>query len=344
MSRRRSFLQTVAIGTLGLAGCIGRENEPTEQGSTPSETSEPTTETATPTVADSDPAVDRSLSGNIRITGSSTVFPVAGEVGRRFQEEHSAVAFDISKDGTSGGFEHFFIPGDSDINTASRPITQAEIDACTDNGFEPVEFRIGRDGVTVIVNDENGWIDGNCLTAETLREIWSPNGPETWQAVDADWPDEPFDLYGPASTSGTLDFFTDRINGEAGRIRSDFEGTERDDQIAQGVGGDRYALGYLPLAYYRQETEEVRALGIDDGRGCVEPTIESAEDGTYALSRPLFIYVNGNSLTENEHVRTYVRYFLNTVTSQSLMADGIGYAPLDEETAAAGIDRIEQYS
>ncbi|MEF8891919.1 MAG: substrate-binding domain-containing protein, partial [Haloferacaceae archaeon] len=135
------------------------------------------------------------LSGDIRISGSSTVYPVAQEVSRRFQQNHSEVSFNLTRDGSSGGFENVFIPTDSDINNASRPIADEEVQRCRDNGFEPVEFFIAQDALTVVVNNDNDWVDS--ISIETLREIWSPDtAPETWSDVNSDWPDEPFDLYG----------------------------------------------------------------------------------------------------------------------------------------------------
>jgi len=219
------------------------------------------------------------LSGDIRISGSSTVYPVAQEVSRQFQQNHSEVSFNLTRDGSSGGFENVFIPTDSDINNASRPIAEEEVQRCRDNGFEPVEFFIAQDALTAVVNNNNDWVDS--MSVETLREIWSPDtAPEMWSDVNSDWPDE-FDLYGAATTPGTFDYFTEAVMGEEDKIREDFEGTEEGDLIAQGVSGNEYALGYLPFAYYTNN--RVKALSLTEGDG--NPVAPSLDDSPSAGSR-----------------------------------------------------------
>jgi phosphate transport system substrate-binding protein len=198
------------------------------------------------------------LSGSIRISGSSTVYPVAQEISRQFKQQHDEVRFNLTRDGSSGGFENVFIPGDSDINNASRPIAEEEVQRLRDKDIEPVEFFIAQDALTVVVNNENDWVDS--MSLETLGEIWSPETvPETWAEVNSSWPDEPFDLYGPATTSGTFDYFTEAVVGKEDKIREDFEGTEEDNLIAQGVSGNRYALGYLPFAYYTNNPDSTKS-------------------------------------------------------------------------------------
>jgi phosphate transport system substrate-binding protein len=241
------------------------------------------------------------LSGDIRISGSSTVYPVAQEVTRSFAEQNSEVDFNLSRDGSGGGFENVFIPGDSDINNASRPISDEEIQRCRDNGIEPVEFFVARDALTVVVNNDADFIDS--ISLEDLGEIWSPDtAPEQWSDVNSDWPDEPFDLYGPASTSGTYDYFTETVIGETEAdqpIREDFEGTEEDDLIAQGVAGNVAALGYLPFAYYVNNPDSVKALSLSvDGSDPVAPSLEGAASGNYPLARPLFFYGHMDMIQE----------------------------------------------
>ncbi|MFC7193769.1 substrate-binding domain-containing protein [Halosimplex aquaticum] len=216
VSRRRFLLTSGAVGATSLAGCTSGSDS-----------------TDTPDSGDgsgdgSDGGSDGSdgssgsqnLSGDIRISGSSTVYPVAQEVSRRFQSPdfagHDQVSFNLTRDGSSGGFENVFIPGDSDINNSSRPISQKEVQRCRDNGFEPVEFFIAQDALTIVVNNDADWIDS--ISLEDLKTIWSPDtAPETWSDVNSDWPDEPIDLYGAATTSGTFDYFTEAVVGEEGR-------------------------------------------------------------------------------------------------------------------------------
>lgn len=316
VSRRQLILATGALGVTGFAGCLGR--------------------------GDDDGNGDGgSLSGNVRISGSSTVYPVATAVSELFREDHSDVTFDISRDGSSGGFENVFIPGDADINNASRRITEAEVQQIRDNGFEPVEFEIARDALTVVVNNENDWVDG--LTYDQLAAIWSPEAPELWSDVDSTWPDEPFDLFGPASTSGTFDYFTETVLGEAGRIRDDFEGTEEDDLIAEGVRGNPYALGYLPFAYYTNNPDETTAVPLAESAGgdYTEPSLEAASTGEYPLARPLFFYANDTRVREKEHLQEFIRFYIDQTTREDLIAEEIGYVPSSDERAQTNKDRLQ---
>ena len=287
---------------------------------------------------------DSQLSGNIRISGSSTVYPVAEAVSRRFQSPDFAgneeVEFNLTRDGSSGGFENVFIPGDSDLNNSSRPISQEEVERCRDTGFEPVEFFIAQDALTLVVNNNNDWVDS--MSVETAREIWSPDtAPEMWSDVNSEWPDEPFDLYGAATTSGTFDYFTEAVVGEEDKIRSDFEGTEADDQIATGVSGNEYAFGYLPFAYYTNNPDSVKALGVSEGDGdSVQPSLEGAKSGNYPLARPLFFYGNMGKLQEKNHVQEFLRYYINQ-SDEDYIAQDIGYVPGSQDMIDANLENLE---
>lgn len=282
------------------------------------------------------------LSGDIRVSGSSTVFPVAQEVSRRFEQDHEGVDFNLTRDGSSGGFENVFIPGDSDLNNASRPIKDEEVQRCRDNGFEPVEFFVAQDALTVVVNNDNDWVDS--MSLETMREIWSPDtAPETWADVDPEWPDEPFDLYGPASTSGTYDYFVETVVGETNsnqEIREDFEGTEEDDLIAQGVAGNEYAFGYFPFAYYVNNPDSVKALSLSDGGDPVEPSLEGAKSGNYPLARPLFFYGNMSKIQEKDHLKEFLRFYINE-SDEDYIAEDIGYVPGSQEMVDANLENLE---
>ncbi len=289
--------------------------------------------------------VDDGLSGSIDVSGSSTVYPVTTAMQELFADEHPDVDISVSRDGTSSGFENAFVPGRSDVNNASREITDEEVQQCQANGFEPVEFLVARDALTVVVNNDNDWIEDGCLSVEDLATIWSPEtAPETWADVNDDWPDEELDLFGPATTSGTFDYFTEHVVGEAGKIRSDFEGTEEDDLIAQGVQDSRYALGYLPFAYYTNNPEKTQALALDDGSGCVQPSLENAKSGDYSLARPLFIYVNGEHLREKEHLQAFVEFYVENTDRDDLLADRIGYVPMDEQQVQDNLAKLREYT
>ena len=280
------------------------------------------------------------ISGSIRISGSSTVFPVAQEVSRRFQKNNSEVSFNLTRDGSSGGFENVFIPGDSDLNNSSRPISQEEVERCRETGFEPVEFFIAQDALTIVANNDNDWVDS--MSIETIREIWSPDtAPKMWSDVNSDWPDEPFDLYGAATTSGTFDYFTEAVVGEEDKIRSDFEGTEEDDLIAQGVSGNEYAFGYLPFAFYTNNPDSVKALGVFEGdNDPVQPSLEGAKSGNYPLARPLFFYGNMNKMQEKSQVQEFLRFYIDQ-SDEDYIASEIGYVPGSQDMVDANLENLE---
>ncbi|WP_240147218.1 PstS family phosphate ABC transporter substrate-binding protein [Halostella sp. JP-L12] len=276
------------------------------------------------------------LSGSLTISGSSTVHPVSAAMAEEFQREHSGVDISLNKTGTGGGFSKQFCPGDSVINGASRPITEDEQQTCSENGVEPLEFQIAKDAVTVVVNPQADWVD--CITVDELNQIWQPDGAQRWSDVRDDWPDEEIQLYGAASTSGTFDWFSEYVNGESGRHRSDYEATENDNRIVQGVEGDEYAMGYFGFSYYAENQDRVKALQIDDGSGCAEPSLENAKDGTYPMARPLFIYAAKNAL-EREPVSEFLRFYLEQSSSE-LVSD-IGYVPSSEEQRDESLDKLE---
>lgn len=308
-SSRRTFLASgVALGAAGFAGCIGGGNE-------------------------------GGLSGEIRISGSSTVFPISEAAGEEFQREHPDVEISISSDGSTGGFEQFFLNGDSDINGASRPILEEEVERAQRNDFEPVEIQCAGDALTAVVNNSADWVD--CMTLDELGQIWDPDAEnELWSDINDDWPDEPFELFGPATTSGTFDYWTEEVIGKFRQIRDDFEGTEEDDIIAQGVGGNPHAHGYLPYAYYDNNPDETKALEIDAGDGCTAPSLEAASEGSYPLARPIFWYVNSEKLQNREVLQEFVRFAIEMTGNNSIIADDIGYVPMNDQDVEKNLETV----
>jgi len=274
------------------------------------------------------------LSGSVKIAGSSTVYPISVAVAEEFNHIHPKVEIPIQSTGTGGGFKNFFIPGKTDINDASRPIKDSEKEAAAANGIEAIEFRVATDAITIVVSPKADWVDN--ITVEQLNQIWRPENPAMkWSDVNPSWPDEPFELYGPTSASGTFDYFTDEINGEEGASRSDYQGTEQDNTIVQAVNGSQFAMGYFGMAYYLENLSKVKPLRV----GGVLPSIESAKSGEYSpLSRPIFIYVSKESLKRPE-VQEYVRFYLKQ-TSTDLIKE-IGYVPLTDSEMKANLDRLE---
>ncbi len=232
----------------------------------------------------------------------------------------------VGSSGTGGGFKRF-CAGQTDVNDASRPITDLERERCAENGVEYVEIPVASDGVTVAVNPENDW--AQCITTEELRRIWQPESTiERWSQVRDEWPDREMVLYGPDTDSGTFDYFTETVVGEENASRSDYTASADDNVLVRGVGGDVASLGYFGFAYYIENEEQVRALAVDGGSGCVEPTRETVESGEYApLSRPLFIYVKRSAL-QRDAVRQFVRFYLESARE---LVPEVGYVPLPQE-------------
>ncbi|HET8651316.1 MAG TPA: PstS family phosphate ABC transporter substrate-binding protein [Gaiellaceae bacterium] len=248
-------------------------------------------------------------SGTIRSDGSSTVGPLMQAAAERFQRERSDVRVTVGISGTGGGFERF-CAGETDISNASRPIEDEEKQSCSKAGVEFVELPVANDALTVVVNSENDWAD--CLTTAQLKTIWKPGSKvDSWKDVDPSFPDEPMKLYGPGTDSGTFDYFTSEINGEEGASRPDYSASEDDNVIVRGVQGDKGALGYFGFTYFEENEDTLKAVGIDSGDGCVQPSMETAQSGRYTpLSRPLFIYVKKASLSRSE-VKDFVSFTLD---------------------------------
>lgn len=277
-------------------------------------------------------------SGEIAIEGSSTVLPISQAAAEGFQGENPDAQVTVGGSGTGDGFEAF-CAGDTQISDASRPIEAEEIQACEEAGTEFVELPVALDGISVVVNPQNEYADN--VTVEELSTIWSPDSEGSitqWNQVRDAWPAEPITLYGPGTESGTFDFFTDEVNGEEGASRADYQASEDDNVILEGVAGDPSALGYFGYAYYANNQEAVRALAVDGGEGPVEPTSETIADGSYPLSRPLFIYVSTQALDENPAVGQFVDNYLANL--DQYVEQG-GYITLPQETTQLVQQRYE---
>lgn len=270
-----------------------------------------------------------SVSGKVTVDGSSTVFPITEAVAEEFRNVESGVQVTVGISGTGGGFEKF-CNGETDISDASRPIKQQEIDACAANGIEYIELPVAFDGLAVVVNPENDWVD--CLSVDELKKIWEPAAQGTitrWSQIRADFPDEPLALFGAGTDSGTFDYFTEAIMGESGASRGDYTATEDDNVTVQGVAGTKNALGYFGLAYFEENADRLKLLAIDGGGGCVLPSEETVNNGTYTpLSRPLFIYVRADK-ADDPAVRAFVNFYLSDDALQGLVPE-VGYVPLPD--------------
>jgi phosphate transport system substrate-binding protein len=265
--------------------------------------------------------------------GSSTVGPFTTRAAENFRGQNPDVDVTVGISGTGGGFERF-CAGETDISNASREIEEDEQRLCADAGIEYIELPAANDALTVVVNPQNDW--ATCLTVEQLKAIWEPGSKvNSWQDVDPSFPDEPLRLYGPGTDSGTFDYFTDVIVGAEGESRTDYQASEDDNVIIQGVKGDTGALGYFGFSYYEQNQDAVNAVAVDNGSGCVTPSVETAQDGTYApLSRPLFVYVKKSSL-ERPEVAEFLGYMIDSGAEIAEQADFVPLTPA--QTAAAKV-------
>jgi phosphate transport system substrate-binding protein len=266
------------------------------------------------------------LSGRIEADGSSTVGPFTTAAAERFQNEQSGVQVTVGVSGTGGGFERF-CRGETDLSNASRPIKDEDVTACKDGGVEYVEFQVANDALTVVVNKDNDWAE--CLTVEQLTKIWGPDSKvKNWNEVDPAFPDEQLSLFGPGTDSGTFDYFTGEINGEEGASRSDYSASEDDNNTVTGVSGEKGGLGYFGFSYFEENQDTLKAIEIDGGDGCVAPSVENAQNGTYEpLARPLFIYATSEALAKPE-VAAFMRFILDNGIE---IAEASKFVPLTDE-------------
>ena len=281
------------------------------------------------------------LKGDIIIDGSSTVFPITMAAAEEFSIMHNGVRVSVGVSGTGGGFKKF-AAGETDISDASRPIKPSEIEAVTAAGFEFIEIPVAYDGLTVVVNPENDWVD--CLTVDELKKMWEPaaQGEVTnWNQIRDSFPDMPLDLFAPGVDSGTFDYFTEAIVGEAQSSRGDFQASEDDNVLVTGVSGSKSAIGYFGLSYYVENTDKVKAVPIDSGNGtCVEPSFATVADGSYQpLSRPIFIYVRRDA-AERPEVDAFVKYYLSGEFTPLISSPEVGYVQLSSELYAALTQRF----
>ena len=296
-----------------------------------------TPDAAGATIAPYRPGTDpASLSGRVLADGSSTVWPVTIEIAEQFAPIAENVEVEVEVSGTGGGFRRF-CDAASDIQNASRPISAEEQAACAGARVAYHEFTIGFDGITIVVNPENTFVE--CLTVDQLRRLWQPANPaRTWRELDPAWPDQAIDLFGPGIDSGTFDYFTQAIVGEAGVARDDFTASEIDFVLVEEVATDQNALGYFGYAYFLDTQDRLRAVAVDAGAGCVFPSAATIADGSYRpLARPIFIYASRPALAQPE-VQEFTRFYLATAKEA---VQAVGYVPTDDATYAANQAELE---
>lgn len=279
--------------------------------------------------------------GEVKIDGSSTVYPLSEAVSEEFRTEAADVKVTVGESGTGGGFKKFS-RGETDINNASRPITSEEIELCKTGAVEFIELPIAYDGLAVVVNKQNTFVDH--LTVAELKKLWEPEAQgkiKTWNQIRASFPNEPINLYGAGTASGTYDYFTEAIVGKAKSSRGDYNASEDDNVLVKGVSSDKNALGYFGLAYYENNSDKLKLVPIINpttGTATI-PTQETVSGGTYApLSRPLFIYVNAKSADRAE-VKSFIEFYLKNAPA---LAKEIGSVPLKPEVYQLVLDRFNK--
>jgi phosphate transport system substrate-binding protein len=311
VTRGRVLIALLALG-LVAAACGGNNNEGSSSGGS-----------------------GQSLSGTIKIDGSSTVAPLSESAADTFQQQNSGVHVTVGTSGTGGGFEKF-CAGETDISDASRPIKDTEKAKCQSAGITYDQIQVANDGISMVANPQNTW--AKCLTTAQLKKIWDKGSTvNNWNQVDPSFPNEPLKLFGPGTDSGTFDFFTAEINGKEDQSRSDYQATEDDNVTVQGVSGTKGGLGYFGLSYLLANSGKVKDVQVDGGGGCVSPTNDTVQKGTYEpLSRPLFIYPSAKALQRTE-VKAFVDYY---VSNYQQIAQDAQFVPMTTEQATKAKDLV----
>lgn len=273
------------------------------------------------------------LQGKVEIDGSSTVYPITEAAADQFLKKFPEVKVPVGISGTGGGFKRF-VKGETDISDASRPIKAKEFKAAKEGGIRFIEIPVAMDGLCVVVNKDNNWVDQ--LTIEQLQHIFLDHTGKPapkWSDINPEWPDEVIEVNSPGTDSGTFDYFKEVILPEEGSFRADMMTSEDDNQLVTAVDRNKFGIGYFGASYYYENKSKLRAVAIvnpDLGKA-VYPEPEHVIDGTYApLSRPLFIYVNAKSYEDKPAVREFVNFYLE---QSAELAKEVQYVALPDEIA-----------
>ena len=267
----------------------------------------------------------KKLKGSITADGSSTVGPYTTAAAELFSRAGATgVRVTVAISGTGGGFQRF-CKGETDLSDASRPMKVSEAKSCKDNNVGSWRaFTVANDALTVVVNQQNTW--AKCLTVAELKKIWDQGSKvNNWKDVRASFPDVPLKLFGPGTDSGTFDYFTGAINGTEKRSRSDYQASEDDNVLVQGVSGERGGMGYFGFSYYTENQSKLNAIQIENPKtgNCVTPSKATVFNNTYKpLSRSLFIYAKGSSFKRTE-VQAFLDYIFDNEVAIAKRADFI---------------------
>lgn len=279
--------------------------------------------------------------GKINIDGSSTVYPLTEAISEEYRKVKPLIRVTVGVSGTGGGFKKFF-RNEIDISNSSRPISSSELKQSKDLNIEFIEIPVSYDGLAVVVSTENSFID--YLTVAELKKMWSQESQDEitrWNQIRSDWPDEPMNLYGSGTSSGTYDYFTEAINGKAKSSRGDYTASVDDNVLVQGVSTDRHGLAYFGLSYYSENKALLKLIPIkvDENSEAIYPTNETVSNGSYQpLSRPEFIYIN-RLAAEKQHIQDYIQFYLENA---AVLAEEVGGVPLPEKVYDLAFDRFKE--
>ena len=277
----------------------------------------------------------KKLKGSITADGSSTVGPYTTAAAELFRQAGaSGVKVTVGISGTGGGFQRF-CKNEIDLSDASRPMRLSEAKACKDSNVGSWRaFTVANDALTVVVNQQNTW--ATCLTVPELKKIWEPGSKvDNWRDVRPSFPDVDLKLFGPGTDSGTFEYFTEAINGRARASRSDYQASEDDNVLVQGVSGERGGMGYFGYSYYTENQSRLNAVQVRNPKTdqCVAPGVATVHNNSYKpLSRPLFIYAKGSSFKRTE-VQAFIDYVFDNEVKIAQRARFVSLTPLQLKRA-----------
>ncbi|AID01332.1 PstS family phosphate ABC transporter substrate-binding protein [Staphylococcus xylosus] len=270
--------------------------------------------------------------GEVKGDGSSTVGPIIEKLNEKFAKDNSDVTVSSGTSGTGGGFEKF-IAGNTDFSNASRPIKDEEKKKLDDKGIKYDEFKIAQDGVTVTVNKDNDFVDE--LTKEQLKKIYSGEA-KTWKDVNSEWPSKEIKAFSPDQSHGTYDFFTEEVM-DKGDIKA--EKNADTNVIVQSVQNNENGVGYFGYNFYEQNKDKLKEVKVKDDEGkTTEPTKKTIQDGSYALSRPLYIYTNEKKLKDNKGFQDFMKFVLE---DKGKSAEDAGFVALPEKDYKEQQDKLK---
>lgn len=339
--RSRPIVLACLLAIVAVAGVFAACGDDDDATTTPTKAA---TATAASSTTAAGGAIDySSLSGEIAIDGSSTVYPITQAMAEDFGNE-SDVRVNVAFSGTGGGFEKF-CRGEIEISDASRKIKDTETQACTNSNITDVlELQVAIDALTVVANPDLNFLD--CLTTAQLVQLFKTGGATKWSDLDPSWPADDIHFYYPGTDSGTFDYFLTEVVKKAdanNTHRGDGTASEDDNVIAQGVENDPNGIGYFGFAYFQEAGSQLKDLKIDSGSGCVEPTFENALNGAYKpLSRPLFIYTRKSFLEDHpaNPVLGFLKYYLDNTKA---IVPEVGYVTMADATLAEQQAKLKPY-